>query len=130
MMAKKKRKTSKTQTPKKSSQTVSPKEVTDINGGESTLEQDSARAFEVEQIPIQLDPNVINVPFSKDELANMINLIGISTRTFEALALAAADQGDNTKFLTLSTRYQMLATFGNKLQQVYQIGEPTSQSIH
>jgi hypothetical protein len=77
-----------------------------------------------------LDPSIINVPFSRDELASMVNLIGVTAKTFEALALEAADQGDNTKFLTISARYQMLATFGIKLQQVLQIGEPTSPSVH
>lgn len=79
---------------------------------------------------IPVEPNFISVSLSKEELATLTNLLGVTAKTFENLALQAASQNDEESYQILSARYKLSNHFASKLIDFFKMPEPISREIH
>jgi hypothetical protein len=80
--------------------------------------------------PAPLDPNIINVAFTVEELDTFANLLAISASTYQQLASYAAQQNDEASFGIHSARQKLSYMLATRLSNSSKIGEPTSRDLH
>ena len=80
--------------------------------------------------PAPIDPDMINVAFSKEEIDTFTNLLSLFAQSFQQLALSAAESNDDKNFGILSARHKLFTMLAGKLAMSSKIGEPTSRDIH
>ena len=81
------------------------------------------------KVPL-VEPEMVNIPFTKEELDTFSNLMTISVHTFQKLALQAASENDDASFNVFSARQKLSFMLANKLISFNRIGEPTSREMH
>jgi len=72
----------------------------------------------------------VSLSLSKEELATLTNLLEVTAKTFEDLALQAAQQNDKETYQVLSVRYKLSNHFASKLVEFLRMPEPTSRDVH
>lgn len=90
----------------------------------------SSESTEVTKKAPSLEEGLISVSFTPEELRNFLNLMSITARTFENLALQAAEQNDEKTYTVLSARYKLSNAYAVRLMQFAKVGEPTSRDFH
>ncbi len=92
-------------------------------------ETTKTKTEEINKAP-EIEPGLINITFSPEDLRNFANLMSITAQTFENLALQAAQQNDEVTYQILAARHRMSSLYASKLAEHYQMGEPSSRDIH
>jgi hypothetical protein len=77
-----------------------------------------------------VDPGIIMVAFSQEELSNLTSLMNITAQTFESLAIQAAQQNDEASYTVLAARHKMSNAYALRLLQFLKLGEPSSRNVH
>jgi hypothetical protein len=77
-----------------------------------------------------LESSFISFSLSKEELATLTNLLGVTAKTFESLALQAAQQNDEETYQIFSARHKLSNHFVSKLVDIFKMPEPISRDIH
>lgn len=72
----------------------------------------------------------INLTMSKEELNTLINLMTISAKTFETLAIRAAQEDDKSSFDVFAARQKLSNLYVSRLVASMTIGEPDSREYH
>lgn len=84
--------------------------------------------------PLKKAPSVeddgVSVILSKEELDTLINFMAICSKTFETLALKAAQDNDKEAFSVLAARQKLSNIYMTKLIASNMIGEPESRDYH
>jgi hypothetical protein len=101
-------------------------------------EVEDVKLYEDEEIPTApapltpVDPNMINVAFTQQELTLYANLMSISAQTWEQLANGAQvpQQQDEQSRNVLFARQKLAYLLALKLADSANIGEPTSRDVH
>lgn len=83
-----------------------------------------------EKLAPPIDPGMVNVAISETDLVTFANLMSICAKTFEQLAIKAAEQNDEASFRTLQARYQLSSAFAQKLVECTKMPEPISREVH
>lgn len=77
-----------------------------------------------------IEPGFVNLSMTKEELLTFMNLLNITTQTFENLAIQAIQQNDQNSYTVLSARQKISKFYADKLVQFYKMPEPESRNIH
>ena len=77
-----------------------------------------------------IEEGMVSIAFSPTDLATFANLMTVCAKTFEALALQAAEQNDVQSFRTLQARLQLSSAFASKLSDSVRMPEPVSRDMH
>lgn len=77
-----------------------------------------------------IEPGFVNLSMTKEELLTFMNLLNITTQTFENLAMQAIQQNDQNSYTVLSARQKISKFYADKLVQFYKMPEPESRNIH
>jgi hypothetical protein len=73
---------------------------------------------------------MVSIAISEVDLLTFANLMVICAKTFESLALKAAEENDNTSFRQLQARFQLSTAFASKLSDCVKMPEPISRDMH
>jgi hypothetical protein len=73
---------------------------------------------------------MVSIAMSKEDMSTFANLMSICAKTFEKLALDAAQVNDEASFAVLKARCQLSAAFADKLVEACRMPEPISRDIH
>lgn len=106
------------------------KKVKDDLDQKNLEEQEEQPYIRQNSIISTIEPGFISLAFSKEELATLTNLLDISAKTFESLALQAAQQNDEESYKVLAARYKLSNHFVSKLIEFYKMPEPLSRELH
>jgi len=77
-----------------------------------------------------LPTGIVNIPFTREELATFASLMSICAQTFENLAIQAAAQNDDTASTVLSARHKLSNMYAARLIESFSMGEPESRDVH
>lgn len=78
----------------------------------------------------EIEPGLVSVALSTEELLTFANLMSITAKTFENLAMQAAKDNDNNAFTIMSARYKLSSFYATKLAESLKIPEPVSRDYH
>jgi hypothetical protein len=82
------------------------------------------------EIKPPVDPGYISFSLSAQELQTLINLLSLSSKTYEHLASAALKEENQDSYKEALFRAQYAALFANKFTDLSKMPEPTSRNIH
>lgn len=77
-----------------------------------------------------IEPGMLSIAISKPDLETFANLMSLCAKTFESLALKAAEDNDTSNFRILQARYQLSTAFAYKLVECLKMPEPESRDMH
>lgn len=77
-----------------------------------------------------IEPGLIHVAFTPEDLRMLTNLMSITAKTFEQLALDAAKLNDEASFTVLQARYRLSSVFADRLVDACKMPEPVSRDMH
>lgn len=80
--------------------------------------------------PLAPAVDTINVNLTTEELSTLANLMGVTAKVYENLAMQAAKDNDDSSFAILSARYKLSSMYANKLGDFCKIPEPYSRDLH
>ena len=89
----------------------------------------SKKTVERKSAPVPQE-DMVYVSLSKEELHTLINLMAICSKTFESLAMKAAQENDKEVFNILAARQKLSNIYLNRLMASNAIGEPDSREYH
>ncbi len=72
----------------------------------------------------------MSVALTPEELITFANLMSVTAKTFENLAMQAAKDNDDNAFTILSARYKLSSFYATKLAETLKIPEPISRDYH
>jgi hypothetical protein len=75
-------------------------------------------------------PGMVSVVMTHTDLTTLSNLMTICAKTFEKLAIDAAQLNNSQDFNILNARYQLSADFAAKLANCVMMPEPISRDFH
>jgi hypothetical protein len=95
-------------------------------------EEEVEEVEEVEEHVVlpQLPAGVVNVVFSREELAAFASLMSICAQTFQNLAVQALEAKDDNASNIFSARQKLSSAYASKLISSFSIGEPESRDVH
>ena len=96
-----------------------------------TLKKTSPKKIEEMPKPAPpIEPGYVNVMMSPEDLRTLANLMTITSKTFEKLAMDAAQANDEPTFTVLQARYKLSKVFAERLAEAYHMPEPISRDVH
>lgn len=78
----------------------------------------------------EIDEGLISLAFSSEDLRTFINFLSITAKTYEKLAMEAAQTNDEASFTVLQARHRLSSVFAEKLVDAFRMPEPISRDIH
>ena len=75
-------------------------------------------------------PGVATIFIQESDLLTFANLMTICAKTFETLALDAAEKNDQVAFRVLQSRHSLSMAFAHKLAECVKMPEPISRDNH
>lgn len=88
------------------------------------------KAEEVHKVAPAITPGLISLAMSREDMNTFANLVSIAAKTFEKLALQAAQENDEHTFGVLQARHRLSSLFAEKLIAVCRMPEPVSRDFH
>lgn len=85
---------------------------------------------EVRKIAPEVPEGAVSVVLSREDMRTFANLLSITAKTFEGLALKAAQENDEASFGILQARHRLSSLFAEKLVDACQMPEPISRDFH
>jgi hypothetical protein len=85
---------------------------------------------EVRKVAPNIPPGLVSIAMSHEDMQTFANLMSICAKTFEKLALDAAQTNDEASFAVLKARYQLSSAFAEKLVEACRMPEPISRDFH
>lgn len=73
---------------------------------------------------------LVSLAMSKEDMNTFANLMSICAKTFEQLALQAAQENDEASFGILQARHRLSSVFAEKLAEACRMPEPISRDFH
>lgn len=77
-----------------------------------------------------IEPGLVNIAMSSEDLRTLANLLSITAKTFEKLALEAAQTNDEASFTVLQARHRLSSVFAERMIEAYKMPEPISRDFH
>lgn len=87
-------------------------------------------AKEVRKVAPPMPEGMISIVMSHEDMRTFANLMSITAKTFDKLALEAAQQNDEASFTILSARHRLSSVFAEKLVEACKMPEPVSRDFH
>src|SRR5574343_146502 len=85
---------------------------------------------EVRKIAPDIPPGLVSIAMSKDDMQTFANLMSICAKTFERLAMQAAQENDEATFSVLQARHRLSSVFAEKLVEACKMPETISRDFH
>lgn len=95
-----------------------------------SLKKTQTTKTEIPAKAAEIEPGLVNVAFSPEDLKTFANLMSITAKTYEKLAMDAAQGNDEAAFTVLQARYRLSSVFAERLLSAYKMPEPISRDIH
>lgn len=76
------------------------------------------------------DPGIAYVAFLPEDLKTFANLMSVVTKTFEKMAMDAAQLNDDASFSVFQARCRLSAVLADRLIDACKMPEPESRDIH
>jgi hypothetical protein len=77
-----------------------------------------------------MNSEFVTLMFSKEETSSLIECLSTSAKALELLAIESLKKGDTTTFTTLDTKSKLCAMFAQKVYDMFEVGDPISDSIN
>lgn len=94
-----------------------------------TLTTETKKTEPVKKAP-EIEPGLVSLAFTPEDLRTFANLMSITAKTFEKLAMDAAQGNDEAAFTVLQARYRLSSVFADRLVDACKMPEPVSRDIH
>lgn len=78
----------------------------------------------------EIEEGLISVAFTPEDLRVFANLMSITAKTFEKLAMDAAQGNDEAAFAVLQSRHRLCSLLANKFISSCRMPEPISRDFH
>lgn len=85
---------------------------------------------EVHKVAPDISPGLVSIAMSKEDMNTFANFMSICSKTFERLALQAAQENDEASFSVLQARHRLSSLFAEKLAEACKMPEPISRDFH
>lgn len=85
---------------------------------------------EVRKVAPPMPEGMISIVMSHEDMRTFANLMSICAKTFDKLALDAAQQNDEPSFTVLQARHRLSSVFAEKLVEACKMPEPISRDFH
>lgn len=85
---------------------------------------------EIHRVAPEIPPGLISLAMSRPDMETFANLMSIAARTFERLAMQAAQENDEAAFQMLQARQRLSHLFAEKLVEACRMPEPESRDMH
>lgn len=77
-----------------------------------------------------IEPGLVSLAMTPEDLQTFANLMSITAKTYEKLAMEAAQINDEASFTVLQARYRLSRVFAERLVDACKVPEPISRDIH
>lgn len=84
----------------------------------------------VRKVAPEIPTGLISVAMSKEDIHTFANLLSICAKTFEELALQAAQENNEGLFAILQARHRLSSVFAERLVEICKMPEPVSRDFH
>lgn len=84
----------------------------------------------IARVAPEISEGLISLAMTKEDMRTFANLLSITARTFERLALQAAEKNDEATFTLLQARHKLSFLFAEKLIEACRMPEPVSRDFH
>ncbi len=78
----------------------------------------------------EIEPGLVTLALSPEDLRTFANLMSITAKTYEKLAMDAAQGNDEAAFAVLQARHRLSSIFAERLVNACKMPEPVSRDIH
>lgn len=95
-----------------------------------TPKTETPKTKEIRKIAPDIPPDLISIAMSKDDLQVFANLMSIAAKTFESLALQAAQANNEVEYSSMQSRYRLSSLFAERLVEACRMPESVSRDFH
>jgi hypothetical protein len=85
---------------------------------------------EVRKVAPDIPEGFISIAMTKEDMQRYANLLSITAKTFEKLAMEAVNQNDEVSFSILQERHRLSYILAEKFVEACKLPEPISRDIH
>lgn len=85
---------------------------------------------DVRKVAPPMPEGMISIVLSYEDMRIFANLMSLTAKTFEKLALQAAQENDEPSFTVLQSRQRLSSVFAEKLVEACKMPEPISRDFH
>lgn len=91
---------------------------------------EAPKPTEIRKVAPEVPEGAVSVVLSYEDMRTFANLLSITAKTFEGLALKAAQENDEASFTILQARHRLSSLFAEKLVDACKMPEPISRDFH
>lgn len=84
----------------------------------------------VRKVAPPIPEGMVSIVMSHEDMRTFANLMSITAKTFDKLALQAAQENDEPSFTILHARHKLSSVFAEKLVEACKMPEPVSRDFH
>ena len=77
-----------------------------------------------------VEPGYANILLLREDLVTLMNLMNVSVKTYDELAVQAAKQGDKSSYDVFLARCKLSRHYALTLAQFLKMPEPESREVH